>query len=501
MYRSVEDFCRAAKQRADQGDVAGALEMISEFVLGVISRQTSHAEVFSSRQLDRLCLELGRLSPVTAPAAPDPERIVFLVTALAKTGGHSRVVQDIRRADPASKAVILITNTFHDMRPRHLVGLPAVSGASAEVAPVGNLAMRLEWVKARLASLRPVRTYILQHHFDPLCIAAAQPELAGRLFYYHNCDHALALGVHAAHAIHVDYNAKSFYHCREQEGLANNVFWPLTASVERHRLNRPFLSRGYPTTATSGGVEKFAASHFIESVSYNVSYADIVPLVMRTTRGMHIHIGVLPKTMLQAIAAGLSRAGVPRNRFVHLPYVRNLAAALVDHRVDAYLGSFPLGGGRATVEVMGAGLPLLVHSNYQSIFYSDVNEVYSEAPVWRYPDELIDHLKALTPEMLQRHASLARAFFEAHHRPERLSAALAMMLDGKTPENPPRPIHHGDALQYFLDKRCATDPDYLGGFPSLAEGYGYEGRSERIVRRVVRILARIYRLFAGPRTA
>jgi len=499
MYRSVEDFCRAARQRADQGDVAGALEMIAEFVLGVISRQTSHAEVFSSPQLDRLCLELGRQSPVAAPAARDPELIVFLVTALAKTGGHSRVVQDLRSADPAAKAVVLVSNTFHELRPRHLLGLPALRAASAEIAPAGNLAMRLEWLKTRLAALRPVRTYILQHHFDPLCIAAAQPEVAGQLIYYHNCDHSLALGVHAPHALHVDFNAKSFYRCREQEGLAGNVFWPLTASVDKHRLDRPFMSRGYLTTATSGGMEKFDASHFIESVAYNVSYADIVPLVLRTTRGMHIHIGALPKTMLQGIAAGLARAGVPRNRFVHLPYVRNLASALVSHRVDAYLGSFPLGGGRATVEAMGAGLPLLVHSNYRTVFFSDTNEVYSEALVWRHPDELADHLKALAPETLQRHAALARAYFDEKHRPERLTAALKATLDGKMPDAPARPVHQPDALQYFLDKRSAIDPDYLGGFPSLSGEYGYGGRTEKVVRRVVRILARVYRVFAGPR--
>ncbi|MBV9997040.1 MAG: hypothetical protein JO127_17695 [Caulobacteraceae bacterium] len=279
-WRSIDEFCDAARATASKGDLNSALEMIVRFVITVISRDSSLAEVFSSPELDRLALELGRLPAKSEFQGSDEDQVVFLVTGIAPTGGHSRVLLDLIAADPAARATVLITNTEHDLRQSDVEGMFEFHGGAVEVAPVGNLATRLRWLQRRLASLRPARTYIFTHHFDPLCVAAAQPEISGRLFYYHNCDHSLALGVHLPHGTHIDFNGKSFHHCRQTKGVSNNIFWPLTAQVSKHRADLPFLTTGSLITCTSGGIGKVDNEHLYERIPYLYSYLKIVPLIL-----------------------------------------------------------------------------------------------------------------------------------------------------------------------------------------------------------------------------
>ena len=131
--------------------------------------------------------------------------------------------------------------------------------------------------------------------------------------------------------------------------------WPLVAEDLGHRVDRPFLTRGHLTTCSSGGFEKFELTHYHrEQIPYAYRYEKLVPHILKASGGTHIHIGTLSERMLSIIRRGLDELAVSHDRFIHIEYVPNLWAALLDLSVDAYVGSFPLGGGRATIEAMGA---------------------------------------------------------------------------------------------------------------------------------------------------
>lgn len=295
----------------------------------------------------------------------------------------------------------------------------------------------------------------MPHHFDAVIMAAVQEDLVGHLTYLHNCDHALALGIHMPHARHVDLHAKGYYHCRETEGLADNLLWPLVVRDIGHRADGPFLVRGHVTTCTSGGFEKFEAPHCIEQVPYLFRYDELLPRMLEASGGTHIHVGMLSDAMLQRISEGIAKLGLPADRFVHVPFVPSLGAALLEYDVDVYIGSFPLGGGRATVEAMAAGLPLIIHSNYRSHFLSVEFEVYDGAMIWRQPDQLLAFLSSLSSSKLAEHARRARRHYEAQHRPECLQLAMEETARGAPQVTPPRPRYHPNLLQAYLDERHA----------------------------------------------
>ena len=93
MYRTVDDISRLVDEEAERGNLSTALELIARFVADVIARETSLARVFSSPQLDRACLKLGRNFREREPAGRDSDQAVFLVTSSRSCGEAEQVCQ------------------------------------------------------------------------------------------------------------------------------------------------------------------------------------------------------------------------------------------------------------------------------------------------------------------------------------------------------------------------------------------------------------------------
>lgn len=458
---SLADFCAEVANEARRGNLNSALAHITDLVREIMFHPASIARVFSSRELDELCGAIGALARENVgPARIErgearEDHVAYLVTVLPKVGGLTRVLADLITAERAGAQTILVSGVHEATDVDALAGLLPGSVVAIDVAPAGDLLGRLRWIQRRLAEMRPRRTYLLNHHYDASVIAAAQPDLVGKLIYIHHADHMLALGVHLPHARHVDLHALGLHHCREHEAVVSNVVWPVVVADQGHRVDAPFLQHGHLTICTSGRFGKFEFSYGFEPVPYLYSYEQVVPLIVQASGGTHIHIGELSHLSLDNIQKGLAAAGLSSNRFVHIPYVPNLWRALLERGVDVYVGSFPYDGGRAVVEAMGVGLPLIIHSNYYSPFLSSEAHVHDGAMIWRRPSELAAFLSKLTPPQLADHARRSRAFYEAHHRPELLRAAIELENAGGEPIPPARPMRVVSRLQDYLDERAA----------------------------------------------
>jgi hypothetical protein len=440
-------------------------------VLEVISRQSSIGRVFSSRQLDLATIEIGaHLTEDIQPPLKRDDHIVYLLSQVGQFGGHGRVLADLIAAERAKQKTLLLSHVLPSMSSEYDTFLRA--GINVEVAPDGDLAQKARWLAQRLASLAPRKSYMMLHQFDSALVAAAQPKFTGQLVFVHNCDHSLSLGVHIPHAQHADFHRKGWLRC-SSERLENSGFViPLTA-MDIGPRNRQFMQGNRIKTCTSGGFEKFTNSHYIESRSYLYQYPEMVGVILLATGGPHLHVGPLPDEMLQQIKRQLEFLKLSPDLFVHIPSVLSVWGLLIQEGVDLYLGSIPYGGGRATVEAMGAGVPLLIHSNYRSEFLSVEFEIYKEAMVWRTFDELSAHLGSLTPQNLSRQSVASRAYYKKHHAAKRLRKALTK-IGRNRPEIAPSLFRvTTDPLQDFMDTG-------LGGtsFPDETEAVLQLGATE-----------------------
>lgn len=452
-YHSLEDALEPIDRALDARKLDKALELIEALVQYVRFDVYSLASVFGSSELDERCMRCGALAlekfrRVRRAASANPACCVYVTSELYGSGGHTACLEDLIWAQPdISHHHVLVTHVLGLDNEREVRERFAGQPVEIEFAPrkLKRRLDKLEWLMTRVAELAPAWSFLLNHYQDAVAVSAAQPMLSDKLVFYHHADHQLCLGVHLPHAIHVDPHNLGYENCRNHLQLTNNVYWPMIirgASAVNQR--RPF-EQEVLTTCTSGGGWRLE-----QPSAYR--YWELIPELLRRTRGTHIHIGDLGENVASAIRTRLAWLSVPSERFRHIPYAPSIANALVEHNVDLYVASFPLGGGRTSLEVMAAGTPALAHQHCYSRFFGGADMLYPEAFIWRTPSEFFEVIDSLTPDVIELHRRKSLKHFEANHIPELLKDALAATKSGRRPDVAPPPLRafKENALQHFL---------------------------------------------------
>lgn len=474
-YPSMEAVSADIRSYVAAGNIDAALAVIRAFVRDVIVDRRSVAKVFADATLDKWCAHIGAevLAQISTDLPPEPtERVdcLILATEFYHIGGHTAVSRDLLATGQlGDRAAVLLTDALGTADPT-VVADRFGSSIRLYVAPSGTLVDKLRWIIRKLIAIRPRKVILMNHHHDPVAIAAAQPRLADQFIFYHHADHQLCLGVTLAHTLHVDPHPMGFHNCRDRLGLRNNVYWPM-AVEDLGPTSRPSggSSETGLRTASSGSPNKFEAD-------YTYRYAQIVPRIIAATGGEHVHIGNLSQSTLDEIRGALSDNGIDPQRFVHIPWVPSVWSALVQQRIDVYITSFPLGGGRAAIEAMGAGVPIIGHLSYVSPFFGGQDMLYPEAFLWQSPDDLIVHLRSIDRDQVGREAQTARAYYEEHYRPDALAAAIDAGENARPA--PPLRKHVSDPMQSFLDDVRYALRDHLTAL-SIAPVLERLGRDDR----------------------
>lgn len=427
-YLSINSLVATADHLLAKGDVDRALACVHDFVESVITEPLCTAKVFGSKRLDAVCQRIGeynfrRLQVKSVdpwPLRGDRPLVVYILTRLQNSGGHSRVVEDFIRAQPGLDHLILATGIAGKSDLAFIKRLVR-DGASVRFlgAPSGGLQSRLTWLQAGVQGARPDHVYLFNHHQDSVAAAAIVPSLGLDASFYHHADHHLCLGVYLGHLRHIDPHPMGYHNCRISLGV-ENVYIPLTFDDRgmRERGAGSFAQKGVITTATA------ARSNKIE-IPYYISYLDLIPKVLKVTRGRHIHIGRLSPWALRRLRLGMRREGVPEDRLVYKSWEPSIWLALKSYGVDLYLASFPYGGAITLIEAMGAGVPIVMHKHMYSSVLSCLELSYPEAFRWSDPEELLAYLRKLDPEMLEAEGQIARSRYECFHRHGILESCLA----------------------------------------------------------------------------
>lgn len=407
-----------------------ALALIEEIVDRILCEPLNVGRVFGSHELDRLCQAIGAASlerngmATQHPAVNDGNEtisddvVVYLVSKLQLSGGHTAVLMDTIRLSPQSRAIVIVTGTCGRTEREALRRkFESLQDVAFEYAPPGRRLAKLEWIQRRLVALAPSTVWLFNHHQDSVAIAAVQPNQGYRVRFYHHGDHHLCLGVHLDYAEHIDPHPMGYHNCRENLGIRGNRYLPLVAPDLGDRAPPTQPETGGLVTCTAGGFNKL-------EVPYFVHYTDMVPAILQATGGRHIHFGRLTSLALRRIHRGLGKSGIAAEAFVYVPYVPSVWRALHEYAVDLYVASFPYGGGRTLVEVMGAGLPAVLHSHFASRMLGGVDMAYKEAFIWRNPEELLAYLRNVDRAALKREGRLARLWYEAYHQEEIMQRLL-----------------------------------------------------------------------------
>lgn len=454
MTSTTTDFETGIRELIALGDLDGALGFIRFLVDHVRFDPAATGVTLGSPALDRLCGEIGAASlpharamarQTSAPASHgESAEVIIFATELYAIGGHSRIIADLIATRPDKRHLLLLSNFFEtgdeNIAKQFASGLASGTPLQLLSAPVAGRLEKLVWLQAELARHPAAQVILFNHHADAAAIAAIQPGLNREVVFYHHADYHLCLGVHLDWTHHVDFFPPCLHRCTEAGIHAE--YWPLSAPDRgvRNQAVASFCRNNQTVTCTSGVWSKF-------DEDYPFRYVEVAADILQATRGKHIHIGGMPDEALARIHTNLAARGIAAERFEHIPKVPSVWDTLIACGVDVYIGSFPLGGGRAMTEALGAGVPIITHRHRLEPLLGACGVGPAGTWTWGTPEELCAILQQLTPEIVAQHSRDARTHYLLHHSPEIFRRCVQ---DGVSPALPVHTPQGGDRLVSYL---------------------------------------------------
>jgi glycosyltransferase involved in cell wall biosynthesis len=360
--------------------------------------------------------------------ATTPRPDVFLATELYGDGGHTALIGDfvaaLAEAPGAAPAHLVLTQSSHRAAtlPEPIRIRTGIARENLHGIEGPSLRERFDQLLALMIGLRPGRLFLFHHPEDPLASVIAQPAIAPGRYLVHHADASPSLGLHVPGMRVIELNPFAAAAARTRRMPAD-----LLLLTVRDPGPRPhgFRALDRLVTATCGNQHKYEA----EEHAYR--YPEVVAAVVKATGGRHIHIGTLSERTLVAIAMALRGAGVAMERFVHVPWVPSLAAALWEHRCDVYLASFPMDGARAFVEVAASATPYVAHGGFRVPGAASWTIGPRPTAVWNTVEDLAAILARFQDAgVLEEASRRIRAFYEECHHPDVFRRTLGLILSG-----------------------------------------------------------------------
>jgi hypothetical protein len=285
--------------------------------------------------------------------------------------------------------------------------------------------------------------FLFHHPDDPVACAAVQPGISPQTFLVHHADTIPTFGLYlpGIQIIDVTPSAAATSHV---QGFSPALLFLTTPDPGPRPVG--FLQRGNLVTATCGSDHKFR-------IEPPHSYPEAVGVMLRATRGWHVHIGPLQDYQLSAIYDVLNATNVDRDRFIHLPWTDSLAKALWENACDLYFASFPVGGARSNIEVFASATPHLCYTSRPN-WTVDPDTLRPEGGlVWRSLEELRIELENVADaRLLEEKSKLMRAAYERLHHPRAFAARLKGILEGSNGmEDPHKSNREHRAIERMID--------------------------------------------------
>lgn len=425
MYISIEEISADWNKKIHEHDFNSALNIPIDIVNSIIRERKYDTVLMGSKFLDDLCVKTGEVALKNIFLNETTERRtknLIIATHVENVGGHSQVIRDLAKGF-GDDTVVLVTNLLNvldeDNKPEVLLGISSLI-ADKELSPWNKLL----WCQEKVRSLNPDNIILVNHHQDAIAIASiVAASRNSRKYFYHHADFSFCLGIYLDNVFHLDPHNLGFFNCRNNLLIRDNLYIPLTAPSEGKCFRNPDeFGRAQLKTCTSGSAMKFEDS-------YLYTYEKVIAKTIKISGGIHYHIGHLSDRTIENLKSEMLRQGVDFERWIHIEWVPSIWQFLIDNKIDVYINSFPWGGARATIEAMGAGIPVLNHESYLTRNHCGADIVYPEAMIWRSPEDIENILCNIDSSILKQQSHFSRLHFERYHSEVKLKEGMETVFD------------------------------------------------------------------------
>jgi len=348
VVRGIDEHVAYLTRLLDRGNMEMFLKHLAELMPKLYDGPLRYRALFVP-ELD----ELARRASLLITPQPNPRTnsklLVHITSQVYPWGGHTRVIEDIVASLPEYRHELIVT----DMDPAHR-GLVRAKPRFDELKLNVHLLHSLTRVERamELSSLTnvlaPEVIFLLAFPGDSVAHASVARHSAERVLFLHAGDHHVSLGACRTDYAHIDLTPACHKFCLAQSRLHASMLNLTVKDTGTVELSR----RSFIIGATCGSPHKYAGSS-------EFSYAQLLAGLFAAGVDQILHIGDMPEEQKNQIRSEITTNGQDAGRAIFLPNTPSLAAKLIEISPDFYLVSHPVGSGKATLEAMSVGLPIL----------------------------------------------------------------------------------------------------------------------------------------------
>jgi O-antigen biosynthesis protein len=332
---------------------------------------------------------------------------LFVVSELYLTGGHSRLLDEVRSVS-SRPSIIVVTDIF-----QHYAS--GIMSRDEVIKRFPNSKVYFLFAPSFIEKIKIFIDILNENHIaaiglfthpnDVVAYAVCNSELDIRQAFFHHADHTPSLGATIPHFTHLDYSLGNLEMCKSA-GFLTPVYLPMSSGSSFVNLDN-FISIN---SCTCGAFErKFTAYG-------SLALSKIVSAVMCPRVNVHFHIGEIPDYYIDIIYSELERNSVSKERFRYLPSVPTLGEFISNNGINLFLTSAPICGFKAYVDALGCGVPIIryqILNTDMPIFNFNESYTYSgEHLSWSTLAELTYHINHIN---LEEESKKSRMIYDSNH--------------------------------------------------------------------------------------
>lgn len=348
VVHGIDKHVAALAAFLERGNIELFLKRLTELSGKLLSEPLIGRALFTP-ELDELARKASFVLAPYQRASAESELLVHVATEVYPIGGHTKVIEDIASNLPDYQHLLIVTG----MRGLH----PSLSflkrrfdelSVNVHFLQCSSRAEKARELSSLIGALRPRAVILFAHHDDSVAYAAVAGHASRRVLFLHHADHQPSLGASRSDYAHVDLTPACHAACAAHPSLHASFLSLTVKDIGTVQLceRRPMVG------ATCGSPQKYEG--MIE-----FSYAQLLAGLFSSGVGRIFHVADMAASQKERICADIEANGQDSNRLVFLANTPSLATKLVEMCPDFYLTSHPLGGGKATVEALSVGLPIL----------------------------------------------------------------------------------------------------------------------------------------------
>lgn len=344
----IEDQVAYLAGLLDRGNMEMFLKRLAELMPKLYNGPLRHRALFVP-ELD----ELARRASLIITPQPNPRTnsklLVHITSQVYPWGGHTRVIEDIVASLPEYRHELVITE-MRRTDPDFVRVKPRFNELSLTVHLLQGLSQveRTTELSSLINVLEPEVILLLAFPGDSVAHTSVAGHSARRVLFLHAGDHHPSLGACRTDYAHVDLTPACHKLCLAESRLHASMLNLTAKDIGTVELPR----RSPMVGATCGSPHKYAGSS-------EFTYARLLATLFSDGVGQVFHIGDMPEEQKNQIRFEITTNGQDASRAIFLPNTPSLAAKLIEISPDFYLVSHPVGSGKATLEAMSVGLPIL----------------------------------------------------------------------------------------------------------------------------------------------